>query len=193
MMEITFLCGELVLAAAWLAVRACVWIRARKIDWKRELLLLLMYVNLAVILRVTFYPAALSEGRVASLFFDPVRAYPFRTNLVPLKNILDYDDLFATALNVAGNVGLFVPSGILFPFLYRKLDTFGRTVLVGFLLSLTIELLQLPFFTRTTDVDDLILNTAGAVAGYALWALARLLIRKWRERRQTRSGERKEL
>ena len=62
MIEISFLTAELALAAVWLAFRIAVWIRQKKIDWKREALLLLMYVNLAVIIRFTFFPMAL--GRV---------------------------------------------------------------------------------------------------------------------------------
>ena len=39
-------------------------------------------------------------------------------------------------------------------------------------MSLLIEILQLPFFQRTSDIDDLILNTAGVMVGYGFYALA---------------------
>ena len=48
-----------------------------------------------------------------------------------------------------------------------------RTVLAGGLISLGIEILQLPFCERTSDVNDLILNTSGVVIGYGICALAR--------------------
>ena len=38
-------------------------------------------------------------------------------------------------------------------------------------MSLSIELLQLLFSDRTTDINDLILNTLGAAAGYCIYAL----------------------
>ena len=43
---------------------------------------------------------------------------------------------------------------------------------MGFLASLSIETIQL-FIDRGTDLDDLILNTVGAAAGYLLYRLVR--------------------
>ena len=40
-------------------------------------------------------------------------------------------------------------------------------------ISLCIEILQLPFAVRASDIDDLILNTAGVMAGYGIYALFR--------------------
>ena len=64
------------------------------------------------------------------------------------------------------------------PLIYKKFNTFGKVTLFGFLMSLTIEILQLPFAVRASDVDDLILNTAGCVVGYGIYALVRFLCRK---------------
>ena len=69
---------------------------------------------------------------------------------------------------VLGNIGIFVPIGIFIAYLY-KMSAAG-TALCGFYISLVIETVQLPL-DRTTDVDDLILNTAGAVAGYFVYRL----------------------
>jgi len=41
------------------------------------------------------------------------------------------------------------------------------------LLSLCIEVLQLPFFDRVTDVDDLILNSLGFIIGYGIYAIVK--------------------
>ena len=51
MVKISFLTAELVFAAIWLLTRLVVWIRQGRISWKREAVLLLMYINLAVIIR----------------------------------------------------------------------------------------------------------------------------------------------
>ena len=37
MKELSFFAGELALALVWIAVRIAVWVRQRRIDWKREL------------------------------------------------------------------------------------------------------------------------------------------------------------
>ena len=55
MIGISLLTGELVFTALWLLCRGIIWIRQKKIVWKREAALLLMYVNLAVLLRFVLY------------------------------------------------------------------------------------------------------------------------------------------
>ena len=67
------------------------------------------------------------------------------------------------------NAVMFAPFGFLLPVLWRGCREWSVTTLAGFLLSLTIELLQM-FCFRATDVDDLIMNTLGAGFGYfAAW------------------------
>ena len=67
------------------------------------------------------------------------------------------------------NAVMFAPFGFLLPVLWCKCRKWKVTVLAGFLLSLTIEILQM-FCFRATDVDDLIMNTLGAGFGYfATW------------------------
>ena len=51
---ISFFTGELIYTLIYLAVRVVLGIYRRKVDWKREAWLLLLYVNLAVLIRFTF-------------------------------------------------------------------------------------------------------------------------------------------
>ena len=78
------------------------------------------------------------------------------------------------------NVIMMIPFGILFPLVSRtKSHLFLRTILLTFLLSLTIELLQpLITFSRSADITDLITNTAGGIIGYACYFVFRPLLRK---------------
>ena len=178
MTEIPFLLVEAVFALVWLACRIVIRIRRGHIDWKREALLLLMFVNLAVMIRFTFFAMARANGRVQPLRFDAAAAYPFKVNLIPFVNLGDYESKRELLLNVIGNTAMFIPSGIVLPIVYKKLDSFWKVVLAGSALSLIIELLQLPFFERTTDIDDLLLNTLGVAIGYAIFALVRKIIRR---------------
>lgn len=66
------------------------------------------------------------------------------------------------------NIILFMPLGFLLPFIWGKYRAMGRTALVGFLFSLAIELGQL-FNHRLTDIDDIMMNSLGAVAGFSIW------------------------
>ena len=65
------------------------------------------------------------------------------------------------------NAVMFAPLGFLLPVLWRGCRKWSVTTLAGFLLSLTIEILQM-FCFRATDVDDLLMNTLGAFLGYCL-------------------------
>ena len=171
MVEIPFWAAELLFTVIWLTVRIAVWIRQRRIDWKREAVLLLMYVNLFVLIRIVFFPAERIEGRIQPLLFDPGAVFPFRIKYVPLVTLFQYDTLRDMLLNVIGNVAIFVPTGIILPILYRKLNSPGKVVFTGFCMSLCIEILQLPFSVRMSDVDDLILNTLGTAAGYLIYSM----------------------
>ena len=170
-MEISFLTAELSYTVIWLVVRVIIWVRQRSIDWKREAILLLMYINLAVIIRFVFFPKALVDGHVQPLVFDPDSVIPFRINMVPFVHLLEYDSIRDIIWNVVGNAAMFIPSGIVLPILYRKLDSFWKVVAGGALISLCIEILQLPFTSRVSDVDDLILNTLGVAVGYGIYAV----------------------
>jgi glycopeptide antibiotics resistance protein len=49
-------------------------------------------------------------------------------------------------------------------------------LLISFLVSVGIELLQLATNYRSTDIDDVILNTTGACAGFILYQLIKLIV-----------------
>ena len=175
--EITFLSAELIFTVIWLVTRFAVWKKHGQILWKREAVLLLMYINLAVIIRFVFFPRALVNGHVQPLVFDPAAAFPFRMNLVPFVHLFDYDNVRDIIWNVVGNMIMFIPTGIVLPVVYKKLDNLGKAAAVGALISLCIEILQLPFPSRASDVDDVILNTLGVVVGYGIFAAFKRLKR----------------
>ena len=172
-MEISFLAAEIAFAAAWLLVRAGVWIKQRGPDWKREAVLLLMFVNLAVIIRFVFFPRAMVDGHIQPLVFDADAIFPLRVNLIPLVHLFRFAGVRDILWNVAGNTAMFVPSGIVLPAVYRKLDSFRKVTAAGALISLCIECLQLLFASRASDIDDLILNTLGTAVGYGIYAFFR--------------------
>ena len=169
MFEIPFLFAEITFTAIWLIIRITIWMKQKQIDWKREAVLLLMYINLAVILRFTFFPMSKVDGRIQPLVLDIATAFPFRVNLFPLVNLFDYDSKRDLLLNVIGNAAMFVPSGIVLPIVYKRLNTFWKVLWTGSGISLCIEILQLPFRVRATDIDDLILNTIGVIVGYGIY------------------------
>ena len=77
--------------------------------------------------------------------------------------------------NTILNIILFVPLGIMLPFLWKKYNTLKAAAVIGFMMSLSIELLQL-FTYRATDINDLIANTLGTVFGYFLFRMISYLV-----------------
>ncbi|HLE59705.1 MAG TPA: VanZ family protein [Candidatus Limnocylindria bacterium] len=69
--------------------------------------------------------------------------------------------------NALGNLGLLLPLGLLGPIALPALGRWWRVALVALLLSAGIEAAQLVIPDRSADIDDVIVNVAGALLGYA--------------------------
>ena len=176
MIAFPFWAGQLVISAGWLLFRFIVYQKKKTISWKSEVIQLLFLVNLLVIYRMTFHPFEKLDGQVQPLLFDSAAVWPFWINLTPFVNLLDYEAMREILLNVIGNSTMFIPTGIMTPLLYKR--KFPGTMLTGFLISFSIEIIQLPFAVRCSDVDDLILNTFGCLVGYGIYALTKSFCKK---------------
>lgn len=93
-------------------------------------------------------------------------------NLVPFRTIDQYLSIhyygFAM-INLLGNIAAFVPMGFLLPLITKKQVDIAKTVLFAGGISLMIEITQYTYGVGIADVDDLILNLAGAFLGYGLY------------------------
>jgi len=89
-------------------------------------------------------------------------------NFIPFKEILRYpigsNNFY---LNVIGNIMIFVPFGF-FISLYLDSQKVNRPLLITFITSLTIEIVQV-FIKRSFDIDDILLNCTGGVIGFLLY------------------------
>lgn len=89
-------------------------------------------------------------------------------NFIPFKEILRYD--FGTNLfykNIFGNMLLFLPYGV-FIAKYAKTDKLYVVLLLAFITSLSIEVIQF-LIGRVFDIDDIILNILGCTFGFLLY------------------------
>ncbi|MDO5418127.1 MAG: VanZ family protein [Lachnospiraceae bacterium] len=106
-------------------------------------------------------------------------------NLTPLKEIQRFWTyreklgIQAFLLNIVGNVAAFVPCGFFLPIVSRRSKKWYNTFLISFSFSLCVELTQLVSRVGSFDVDDLLLNTIGAVLGYLLYRMVQRA-RIWR-------------
>ena len=85
---------------------------------------------------------------------------------------------YLATLGLSDNTAMFIPLGIVWPAVFKKLNTHGKVIAAGVGVSLAIEILQLPFYDRVTDIDDLILNSLGYLIGYGIFLLVRKLKKK---------------
>lgn len=83
-----------------------------------------------------------------------------------------------------GNVVLFVPFGVLLPLVSARRITIGVLVITTVAASVAIEALQyagtLLGSPRWSDIDDVLLNLVGAIAGYAILLVAQQILRSVR-------------
>lgn len=97
------------------------------------------------------------------------------SNLIPFKTIGGYivNPISAKIAigNIIGNVVLFIPVGLLAPFLILKKYEFWASLKISlfasFGISLMFEVVQLLTYFGSFDIDDLLLNTLGGVIGCA--------------------------
>ena len=99
------------------------------------------------------------------------KLHPFSPRLV----LMPSEDLIKVTIDTILNVILFMPLGFFLPLLYKEYKTIGKVTLAGFILSLSIELVQL-FGRGATDINDLITNVIGTIIGYAIYKLFYKLI-----------------
>ncbi|MBU3192463.1 VanZ family protein [Clostridium algidicarnis] len=163
--------------------------KGEKIDFFREIVKFGFGLYIIALIGVTLFPIRIGYGRQAITMIN------MGINYIPFKSII-YDirqigigsfsvrfQIKLLIMNVLGNFILLIPIGFLTPILWKKVNSLKDIVIVGFLVSLSIELLQLLEnflsigFFRVVDVDDLILNVLGAVFGYMAYQV--ILRLKW--------------
>ena len=183
MISIPYVSVMVGITAAWILVRGIVCLRQKRFSCKRELQLMPVYICIVVVTRFTFFPFSKVDGQVQPLLFDAAKIFPPRINLLPVVHLFDYPLFREALINFIGNTAMFIPLGIVWPSVFKQLDTHGKVIAAGVGYSLLIELVQLPFFDRVSDIDDLILNSLGFLLGYGIYLLTRAIGRACKRRR----------
>lgn len=171
LIEITYFQLFVFITILWILTRLAVAIKTKAFSVRRELLLLLVYVCIAVIFRFVYFGFHLENGKIPSLkigFRDDIREM---VSVIPFFFFVDRYD--GWQMNIIGNIAMFIPVGIVWPICFSRLDTVIKTIVAGGGFSLLIEVTQLFCLGRHTDVDDLILNTTGVAVGACIVFLIR--------------------
>ncbi|OFI06697.1 VanZ like family protein [Clostridium acetireducens DSM 10703] len=87
---------------------------------------------------------------------------------------------FKDGLEISGilNIIFFIPFGFLLPTLWEKYRNLWTTLFHGLFFSIIIETGQLFVKYRATDIDDLILNTLGAICGWLIFNIMKKIFHK---------------
>lgn len=115
----------------------------------------LFFTYLAVVMAITFFSRESGSRQGLDLEFLSTWGINDRNNAYVIENIL-----------------LFVPYGILCPMAFRRVRKFWRCLLAGALTSFSVELLQLLTGRGFFQLDDILTNILGTVAGYLLYFIA---------------------
>jgi len=85
---------------------------------------------------------------------------------------------------VVENIFMFIPLGMLFPLLWKRLNSAINCLIVGFFFSLLIEVSQYVTKRGYFQVDDLIFNTLGALLGFYVLSGLKALFSKAAENKK---------
>ena len=137
----------------YLSIRSLYLIKNKiKIDIFKEIIIILFIIYIIIL----FY-----------IISKPIYTYNI-INLKPFKEILRYNinnKLFIK--NVIGNILLFIPFSLFITY-YLNIKKLYINLILSFILSLTIELIQI-YIGRVFDIDDIILNLISSIIGYYIY------------------------
>jgi len=161
----------------------------KKTPATRQVLYFVFFVYLLAVAKITLFPIPLHHYGVNAPANNLI---PFHT----IRAVIAGKSLSYDLYNLGGNILLFVPFGFLLPLISGRQNRFLRVVLLGFCMTLVLESGKfiissiLGFTYRDFDVDDLILNTFGAIVGFGILRFALLFwhSQHWKSPRMWRIG-----
>jgi len=107
--------------------------------------------------------------RFAGSHTGPGNFVPFKT-MVP--QITGRGNHLIAMVNLIGNIVPFMPVGLLAPLVFQSIS-WRKALVIGIFTGLTCEVMEVAFHAGIFDIDDLILNTFGVVAGYGGFVIFR--------------------
>ena len=144
----------------------CLYPRIKARRQEKKILYTIFYVYICLVLFFTLMPIAMQLPQLLEGYHSAINWELFT----------DWKHMYGNyRLEIIYNFLLFIPFGFLHQQAFQtKMRT---TLLLGFLFSLAIELIQpLLSYTRVADVTDLFDNTMGTLAGIIFYRLVRIFI-----------------
>ncbi|KYG93571.1 VanZ family protein [Paenibacillus sp. SEL1] len=104
---------------------------------------------------------------------------PYSYNIVPFDTIRQYWRAMESfpfrvwGVNLLGNIGVFIPFGILVPIIWVSMRSIGSLLLTIVIALVILEVSQMLLGAGTMDVDDIILNVLGVLCGRVAYVFLR--------------------
>ncbi len=146
---------------------------------KKELIRIGFIVYISILLGITIVPRwRILPYEDGTKKLEIITEYESQTwNLIPFQNIIatvlgqGTHSSAGAKINLFGNILLTIPLGF---FLHRCLRnnrcSLAMTIAITLCVCIVIETIQF-FIGRTSDIDDIILNTIGSFLGYYFYSL----------------------
>lgn len=180
----SFIIVALISMALWIIYRLYNVVKNKRINIAREIILFIFFVYFLFLLLLTIFKG----GRIE--FSNQFNSFMYREhgllgiiNIVPIKETINTFMHSETGMrnslrNLIGNILVFMPLGFFIPLLFEKFNNLKKVLKVGCLSSLAIELSQLFVGSNVCDIDDVIYNTLGALAGFICYKTFETIIKK---------------
>jgi glycopeptide antibiotics resistance protein len=147
----------------------------------REIIYNIFVIYLIALIGFTLFPITIRFGERFVYYQDYI-------NYIPIVSLIKIRALGILLRNLGGNIVLFMPLGFFLPILWNKYRSLKHCMLIAISMSFVIEILQYleNLFVlsdrRVCDIDDIILNSIGALIGFMAYKGLRkvynLLIKK---------------
>ena len=139
-----------------------------KLEWQHYFFGYLFILYLMIALKdVVGFPSLSEWQRILASnrpIFNPI------INLVPFNDGLEISAIL--------NIIFFMPFGFLLPTLWEKYRALLPTLYTGILFSIIIEIGQLFIPFRTSDINDLIMNSIGTIFGWIIFNIMSKIFNK---------------
>jgi len=148
------------------------------------------YRRKALWVLLIYYLAILSVLLFFGGLFHVDRAWGSAVNLEPFYTIQRFlihyrrTGSLSSLSNLLGNIVILIPLGMLLPVMFCPLRRFWLTLPLLALFALGVEYIQWRTGVGIADVDDSILNFAGAAAGYVLTRLCQMIYFRFKGAKQ---------
>ena len=175
------------------AIPVAIWVLRRGADRRWTLMALLAVIHVTAVVALTIFPIPIAGQE----FYRQTRGMsednivPFATIASQIAGLVTSHTTLISRLHMLaeliGNMVVLAPLAIYGPALWPSLRSWRRFAIVAISFSVGIELTQLAgslmegFTYRVTDIDDVILNSSGAVAAFFIWRTTerRGLVDRW--------------